>query len=177
MLTLGRSAPAMLAAGIALSGCGTDAASPSPTPRPTSSPAAPNDLLTTGCATADPTGVGELTGAWEGDEGGVYYIRQIGDCLWWFGTELEDIDLGPTGQIGFANVAVGRIDGPWITVEWADIPLGDILGGGGLTLVYDADDDQIIKTQQRGDWQAFGATTFTRINPQQSAASGPSPNP
>ena len=47
----------------------------------------------------------------QGSEGGVYYIRQVGDCLWWFGTELRDIEPGLTGQLGFANVASGRVDG------------------------------------------------------------------
>ena len=52
------------------------------------------DLSAIACATDDPTDIGELTGAWQGSEGGVYYIRQVGDCVWWFGTELIDIEPG-----------------------------------------------------------------------------------
>ena len=100
-----------------------------------------------------------------GSEGGVYYIRQVGDCVWWFGTELIDIERGVTGQPGFANVASGRMDGNRIDVEFVDLPLGNVLGGGGLTLVYDPETDQLTITEQRGDWQSFGARTFTRINP------------
>ncbi len=100
----------------------------------------------------------------------MYYLRQVGDCLWWFGTELNQIEPGITGQFGFANVASGRVQGPLVQVEWADIPLGDILGGGGLTLVYDEANDQLRVTQQRGDWQPFSDRVLTRI---QAVASPP----
>ena len=104
----------------------------------------------------------------------MYYIRQVGDCLWWFGTDVDDIEPGQTDQSGFANVASGRVDGDRIEVEWADLPLGDILGGGGLTLVYDAENDQLTVTGQRGDWEPFGASVFTRIEPDASPQASPS---
>lgn len=129
------------------------------------------DLSAIACATDDPTDVGELTGAWAGNDGGVYYIRHVGDCVWWFGTELSQIERGVTEQGGFANVASGRVNGPLIQVEWADIPLGNILGGGGLTLVYDEESDQLWITQQRGEWVPFGATVLTRIDPSRASPS------
>ena len=162
--------------------CGTDVTgtkAPEPSSRATP-PAtagdgtATTDLSAIGCGTAAPTDVGELTGAWQANEGGVYYIRQVGDCVWWFGTDVDDIEPGLTDQAGFANVASGRVDGDRIEVEWADLPLGDTLGGGGLTIVYDAEKDQLTKVEQRGDWQPFGATTFTRIEPVTSPPSSPS---
>ena len=173
---------------VALAGCGGDVASPSArddSASPAPSPASPSpssdagegttvaDLSAIACATADPAGVGELTGAWRGDDTGVYYIRHVGDCVWWFGTELEDIELGPTGQPGFANVASGRVAGVRIDVEWADIPLGEILNGGGLTLIYDEENDQLVLTEQRGEGIPFGATTFTRIVPNASPDATP----
>jgi hypothetical protein len=85
--------------------------------------------------------------------------------VWWFGTEIREIEPGVTGQRGFANVAGGRVDGNRIEVEFADLPLGNVLGGGGLTLVYDPDTDQLTITGQRGEWQPFGARTLTRIDP------------
>jgi len=160
---------------LTIAACGNDVPSPSsadvfPTfaPFPSSLAGASTgstDLSAIGCATADPADVGELTGAWEGSEGGMYWIRQVGDCVWWFGTEVKDLALGATGQNGFANVASGRIDGTRVDVEFADLPLGDVLGGGGLTLVYDAEKDQLTIVEQRGDWQTYGAKTFTRIKP------------
>ena len=156
-------------------GCGNVAPSQSAADDPASAaPASAADLSAIACATADPEDVGELTGAWLGSEGGVYYIRHVGDCLWWFGTDVDDIEPGLTDQFGFANVASGRVDGGRIEVEWADLPLGDTLGGGGLTLVYNAETDELRKVEQRGDWEPFGAITFTRIEPDTSPAASPS---
>jgi hypothetical protein len=150
-----------------------------PSPSPALDPSAgasttATDLSAIACATDDPTDVGELTGAWAGNDSGVYYIRQVGDCVWWFGTELVDIEPGLTGQHGFANVASGRVAGTQIEVEFADVPVGDVLGGGGLTVVYVEENSQLVITQQRGDWQPFGATIFTRIEPNTSPDATPS---
>jgi hypothetical protein len=159
---------------LSVAGCGNDTPSPSTVDAVSAAPESAADLSAIACATADPEDVGDLTGAWLGSEGGVYYIRQVGDCLWWFGTDVRDIEPGLTDQSGFANVASGRVDGVRIEVEWADLPLGDTLGGGGLTLVYDAEKDQLMKIEQRGDWLPFGARTFTRIEPDASPAASPS---
>ena len=177
MVPLRRMAVAFLVlpVALALAGCGNSTASPddpasSPSPGTDSAGA---DLSVIACARDAPADVGELTGAWSGDDHGVYYVRQVGDCVWWFGTELVDIEPGLTGQPGFANVASGRVDGSRIVVEWADLPVGDILGGGGLTLVYDSDADQLLITERRGDWIPFGARVFTRIEP----TAGPEASP
>jgi hypothetical protein len=162
---------------LSMTGCGNDAPTQSAADDVASAaPRSPTgDLSAIACATDDPEGVGELTGVWRGSEGGYYYVRQVGDCIWWFGTDVRDIEPGLTDQPGFANVASGRRDGDRIDLEWADLPLGDTLGGGGLTLVYDAQNDQLTKIEQRGDWLPFGATTFTRVTPE--ASPGPSVSP
>jgi uncharacterized lipoprotein YehR (DUF1307 family) len=79
---------------LTLAGCGDDAQSPSSADDPASSASSSSALSAIACATGDPTGVGELTGAWEGSEGGTYYIRQVGECVWWFGTEIDDFRPG-----------------------------------------------------------------------------------
>jgi hypothetical protein len=161
----------------ALAGCGDTGPSPSEAAPSSSASTTVFDLSAIGCANEDPEDVGELTGAWQGDDGGVYYIRQVGDCIWWFGTEAADVQSGTTGQRGFANVASGRVDGALIEVEWADLPLGDILGGGGLTLVYDVANDRLLITEQRGEWIPYGASTLTRIDPAASPDATPSESP
>jgi hypothetical protein len=166
----------------ALGGCGTDAPTPAtPVDAPsaaasatTSASGAAMDLSVIGCATDDPDDVGELTGAWAGSEGGVYYIRQVGDCVWWFGTELPDIERGVTGQRGFANVASGRLSGTLLDLEWVDLPMGNILGGGGLTYTYDTEADQLVLMEQRGDWEDFGGKILTRIQPDPGPGATPS---
>ena len=104
----------------------------------------------------------------------MYWIRQVGDCVWWFGTEVKNLERGATGRNGFANVASGRIDGTRIDVEFVDLPLGDSLGGGGLTLEYDPARDQLTIVEQRGEWETFGARTFTRAQPDASPQANPS---
>jgi hypothetical protein len=158
--------------GLVVAGCGAQATSPtsgrraSEAPRSTASgdatAAAADGLSAIGCATKDPEDIGGLTGAWAGDDDGIYYIRQVGDCVWWFGTSLEDVVPGQLAQPGFANVAAGRVDGPEINLEWADVPVGDILGGGGLSLEIMEDGDRLVVTRYEGDW-GFGASSFSRI--------------
>ena len=166
---------------LAVAGCGGSAASESAgvgstsavtSPGADASTASANDLAAIGCATDDPEDVGALTGAWSADDGGVYYIRHVGECVWWFGTDLADVDPGKTGQNGFANVAAGRVNGTDIELEWADVPLGGILGGGGLTVRINEGGDSMQVTEQRGDW-GFGGKSFVRMandaNPSESA--------
>ncbi len=158
---------------LALAACGNTTPSPSIAEPSTT----PTDLSAIACATDDPTDVGELTGAWSGSTGGMYYIRQVGDCVWWFGTEVDDIAPGLTGQPGYANVASGRFDGSIVVAEYADVPLGNVLGGGGLTFAYDDESGTLTLTDQRGGWQAFGDSVLTRIDPQRTFAPSPTESP
>lgn len=168
---------------LAIAGCGM-AIESSPPETGRSSSASPSastedgravtDLSTIGCARDDPADEGELTGAWAGNDSGVYYIRQVGDCVWWFGTEVRDMELGPTGQRGFANVASGRIVGTQVDLEWVDVPLGDMVNGGGLTFMYDQDLGELRLAEQRGGRLPFGGTVLTRIRPEQTVSATPS---
>lgn len=174
----------MLLLGVVIGGCGiTLESSPpesGPSPSPTPSPGegmAVTDLSAIGCARNDPADEGELTGAWAGNDTGTYYIRQVGDCVWWFGTEVRDVELGPTGQRGFANVASGRIVGTQLDLEWADVPLGDTVNGGGLTFIYDEEREELTLAEQRGGRLPFGGTVLTRIRPDATASATPSPAP
>jgi hypothetical protein len=160
-------------------GCGsTKQNSPSPSPSaPAGDGMAVTDLSVIGCAGDDPAHEGELTGAWAGNDSGVYYIRQVGDCVWWFGTEVRDIELGPTRQRGFANVASGRIVGSQVDLEWVDVPLGYTINGGGLTFTYDAERGELTLADQRGGTQPFGGTVLTRIEPDATSSATPSAGP
>ena len=132
------------------------------------------DLSVIGCAADDPADEGELTGVWAGNDTGTYYIRQVGDCVWWFGTEVKDVELGAVNQRGFANVASGRIVGTQLDLEWVDLPLGDTVNGGGLTFVYDEELGELTLSEQRGGRLPFGGTVLTRIQPGATASATPS---
>lgn len=70
-----------------------------------------------------------LTGAWHCDDLGTYYIREIGNTVWWLGLSCDQ------GR-SFANVYHGTISANQIHGNWVDVPMGidGVLGGGPLTL-------------------------------------------
>ena len=133
---------AVLSLAMAVAGCANNAASQSAT-----NGSAPSASPGVAASTTGPTGIAAIDvpptiprmSAHSRAHGqrmtGACTHRQVGDCVWWFGTDVADIDPGKTAQQGFANVAAGRVDGTEIELEWADVPLGDSLGGGGLTVV------------------------------------------
>ncbi len=76
----------------------------------------------------------ELNGYYEADNGGAYFIRQIGDSVYWFG---ED----PNGA--WANVLVGTISGNKITARFWDVPKGRTQGLGEMILQIQNDDSLV----------------------------------
>ena len=110
-----------------------------------------------------------LTGVWSADDGGVYYLRQVGDKVFWNGmSDFAQVD----GEIGrdWNNVAMGTLDGLLLDVEFADVPRGNIYGNGTLSLRAMADPDGNLQLLRfSGD---FGATTFTPCQPSVRTLSG-----
>jgi len=69
----------------------------------------------------------DLTGVWNCDDGGKYYIRQIGNEVFWYG------EKAPTGP-QWSNIAFGVKVGDTIILKWVDVPKGAIMGKGELHL-------------------------------------------
>jgi hypothetical protein len=65
----------------------------------------------------------DLTGVWDCDDGGTYYLRQSGDTLWWFGEPSYEPG-------GWSNVAIGIISGDTIDLDWSDVPKGSTMNDG-----------------------------------------------
>ena len=107
----------------------------------------------------------ELSGPWAGDDGGIYYLRQLGSVLWWNG--MSDRAGSPSGLgRGWNNVARGEITGLVIDVAWADVPRGRVLGDGTLNLKIEADATgkiRIVKVSETG--AGFGNNTWTPCSP------------
>src|SRR5436853_6861282 len=76
----------------------------------------------------------ELNGYYLSDDGGAYFIRQIGDHVYWFG---ED----PNGA--YANVLVGTISGNKITARYWDVPKGKTQGMGEITLTIQENGEKL----------------------------------
>jgi len=69
-----------------------------------------------------------LTGQWSCNDGGTYYLRQIGSRLHWYG------EVGTGAQPAWTNVFNGSIRDGRITGQWADVPKGRSSGSGKLVL-------------------------------------------
>ncbi len=77
-----------------------------------------------------------MTGVWLGDDGGTYYLRQIGDVVWWVG--LSGGNDGRTySNIFRGTMTTQSIDNERIKVingEFVDIPRGTVMNSGKLLL-------------------------------------------
>lgn len=94
----------------------------------------------------------DLTGTWRGNDGGSYYMRQVGEEVWWFG------ENSPTSP-GFSNVAYGHISGNLLILRWADVPKGQTMSSGILELVVQSNSRIIVASQRTG---GFGGSVWTR---------------
>jgi hypothetical protein len=107
----------------------------------------------------------DLTGAWSGDDDGIYYLRQVGSVVWWNGMSGRADNPWNLGR-DWNNVGRGEIKELNIAVEWADVPRGEILGNGTLSLKI-ADDGTgnvtIVKVSETGT--GFGNNVWTPCTP------------
>ncbi len=100
------------------------------------------------------TDITDLTGRWKGNDGGIYYIRQVGSAVVWFG-ESSTTD----GRPRFANVAIGTREGANVSLRWADLPKCGLSGRGDHLQLSVSDASTIVKTSGAG----FGGSRWTRM--------------
>ena len=92
----------------------------------------------------------DLTGRWSCDDGGDYYLRQVGNTVYWYGEP----------QAGnWSNVFYGMIEGNQIRGSWADVPKGGMMGRGNLTLTISPNEDEFVATYKSG---GFGGSRWMR---------------
>lgn len=107
-----------------------------------------------------------LNGIWISDDGGIYYLRQIGTKVWWagFSTEsyggMDDFNRG----LKFTNVFNGEIKNKTIIGKWADVPKGEIMQNGELYLeiITEPEFGQIVGLKKLGPPQPFGGSLWKR---------------
>jgi hypothetical protein len=100
-----------------------------------------------------------LTGKWLANDGGTYFIRHIGNEIWWFGA--RNLQEGTP----FSNVLQGNIgfqDGRTIVGNWRDIPLGNNVGKGTLVLSVDPSGQKITKVKDDTGSNIFGGTEWKK---------------
>lgn len=109
-------------------------------------------------ATCDPK---NLTGKWIANDGATYFIRQIGDEVWWFGA--RSLQEGTP----FSNVFHGSISrnpfsfGNSFQGDWQDVPLGKSGESGKLIIIIDPSGQKLTKQEDRYE-RNFSATQWTK---------------
>ncbi|MDM7938800.1 MAG: hypothetical protein QUS07_00460 [Methanothrix sp.] len=93
----------------------------------------------------------DLTGVWNCDDGGKYYVRQLGSAIWWYG---ENDAKNPS----WSNVLRGTIGGNVINAEWSDVPKGSVMSNGKLVLQI-VSNKKMMATSKTG---GFGGSVWTR---------------
>jgi hypothetical protein len=92
----------------------------------------------------------DLTGTWEtereGIRSGVYFLRQVGECVWFAGSFPLVPETHPSGPLGFSTVVfqggVGTdfvVTGRWVDVR--DEGSGHPGSGGSITLQIEFGDE------------------------------------
>ncbi len=69
----------------------------------------------------------DLSGIYIADNQDKYFLKQVGNSLWWIGTDKNDSDI--------KNIFKGIIDGGNITGQWVDSPLKKTIGNGSLNMI------------------------------------------
>ncbi|MFD3992842.1 hypothetical protein [Streptomyces sp. NPDC058583] len=80
----------------------------------------------------EPIARGTLTGTWAGDDHGTYYLRQVGNTLWWMGLSH---DQGRSFSNVFCGVVIQNGGGVEVIGDLVDLPLGARQGASRLTLL------------------------------------------
>ena len=74
-----------------------------------------------------------MTGRWRSPDGGTYYLRQAGSCVWFAGYSADTGVPGGVGTSDWTNSFFGELGSDFILRgEWADLPWGDDNGVGML---------------------------------------------
>jgi hypothetical protein len=97
-------------------------------------------------------GFGDLTGIWQCNDGGTYFLRQVGGDLWWYGRD------GGGGD-NWTNVFHGQIQGFEVIGYWADIPVGRFARSDGKLQLRIDNPGRLLLSNQSGN---FGGSEWKR---------------
>jgi hypothetical protein len=103
-------------------------------------------------ATASAQGA-DLTDVWYCDDGGTYYVRQLGKEIWWYGEQ------SPGRAPLFSNVARGTLEADnMLHLQWVDVPRGRTGGSGTLTIRVESNNKMAAVHKSGG----FSGSVWTR---------------
>jgi hypothetical protein len=104
----------------------------------------------------------DLTGTWNSDDGGTYYLRQLGTVVHWYGERSAN-------NPNWSNVFNGRIQGGVIRGAWTDVPKGQTMNNGQLRLRIKNGGNVLEAEHKTG---GFGGSRWTRAGYVAPAPSG-----
>jgi hypothetical protein len=90
------------------------------------------------------------------NDGGMYFLRQVGDVLWWLGASGGLMHPG----LEFCNVFSGSVTASAVTGDWSCVPRGAASGRGTLAL-RPAGEHQLLRVGESG---GFGASVWRRTS-------------
>ncbi len=112
-------------------------------------------LAVIGCLIFSPS-FADLTGTWTVNGGaGKYYIKQIGEEIWWYGESSSSNPL-------WSNSAHGKYSSGTVTLEWADVPKGSIANHGILVLQVSNNDTYMESVIKTGGFGGSSVTYWTK---------------
>ena len=101
----------------------------------------------------------DLSGIYIADNKDKYFLKQVGNSLWWIGTDKNDSNI--------KNVFKGFINGSNITGQWVDSPLKKTLGNGSLNLIisFNSIENITINKVSSNDKGKFPMHQLIKFNP------------
>jgi hypothetical protein len=107
-----------------------------------------------------------VTGVWAGNDGGTYWVRQIGSCVYWAGFSAP-ADSPSMGR-SFSNVFAGWLStssGVHVYGYWADVPRGATASGGVIRVEVQVDSlGRGVAMNKLSSSGGFGGTNWKRIS-------------
>ena len=95
----------------------------------------------------------DLSGKWNCDDSGQYYLRQIGNTLYWYG---ERSAANPA----WSNIFQGNIQGERVNGNWVDVPKGQASSRGVLQMQIKDNGNVLEATHKTG---GFGGSRWVRV--------------
>ena len=96
----------------------------------------------------------DLNGVWKANDGGLYYVRQVGTDIWWVGMSADE------GR-SWTNVFRGTKNGATVVGEWADVPRGGANANGMLKLTVQENNGTIAGFTRTEVTGGFGGSAWS----------------
>lgn len=119
----------------------------------------------------------DLSGSWSGNDGGLYYMKQIGNCLWWSGLS-NFVDQGQYPGQEWVMAFRGTIDANGvINGDFVDVKSSNP-GNGTMTIeprIDSVDGVNVINMYRTGSTGHEIGVTFWRRTPEATPTDPPPP--